>query len=109
MEITIDTKNITSWDDGVSIGTDYKSDLDVTHLNLGILANVLCPIRMAGGQSKENPLQTISALAVAIGIDRPWLSNAANNAQFFEGYFPDLPPQASIQDLSRARGVTGSL
>jgi len=106
VEVTISLKSIDSWDVGVSVGTDLKEHLDQTHLNLGILANHLCPVRKAGRQSKENKSQTISALADAIGIDRAWLSNAAGNAEFFVDHYEEIPPQASIGMLSRARKLT---
>lgn len=106
MEVTIKISDIDTWDTGVSVGTDLKEDLDRTHLNLGILANHLCPIRSVGAPEKGNPKQTISALAKAIGVVRSWLSNAANNAKFFDGHYDKIPPQASIQELNRARIVT---
>ena len=107
MEIIIKTSDIDSWDVGVSVGTDLKEDLDQTHLNLGILANHLCPIRKAGGQDPKNQSQTVTALAKEIGIDRSWLSNAANNAQFYAGHYDDIPPQATIGQLNRGRKLTG--
>lgn len=107
MEVTIKTSDIDTWDLGVSVGTDLKEDLDTVHLSLGILANHLCPVRKSGKRSKKNQAQTISALAKEIGIDRSWLSNAANNATFFEGRYEDLPPQATIGQLNRARKLTG--
>ena len=106
MEITIKTSDIDSWDIGVSVGTDLKQDLDRTHLNLGILANHLCPIRKAGEPKPENKAQTLTALAKAIGVDRSWLSNAANNAEFFESIYEKIPPQASIKELNAARRLT---
>ncbi len=107
MEVTIKTSDIDSWDTGVSVGTDLKADLDITHLNFGILANHLCPIRKAGKPNKENKAQTLTALAKAISVDRSWLSNAASNARFFDGVYDDIPPQASIQDLNKARRLSG--
>ena len=107
MDITINISDIDTWDAGCSVGTDLKEDLDRTHLNLGILANHLCPGRKAGARSPENKAQTVSALANAIGIDRSWLSNAANNARFFEGHYDDVPPQASIGQLNKARKLSG--
>lgn len=107
MDVSIKVSEIDSWDLGVSIGTDLKEDLDRTHLNLGILANHLCPIRKAGEPKKGNKQQTVTALAKAVGIDRSWLSNAANNAEFFETVYEDIPPQATIKELSAARRLTG--
>lgn len=107
MEVTIRLKDIDTWDVGISVGTDLKGNLDQTHLNLGILANHLCPVRKAGRKSKENKSQTVSALADAIGIDRSWLSNAAGNAEFFVDHYDEIPPQASIGMLNRARKITG--
>jgi hypothetical protein len=107
VEVTIKTSDIDSWDAGVSVGTDLKEDLDRTHLNLGILANHLCPVRKAGARSKENKSQTLTAFSKEIGVDRSWLSNAASNAVFFESCYEDVPPQASINTLNRARKLTG--
>jgi len=107
MEVTIKTSDIDTWDVGCSVGTDLKEDLDQTHLNLGILANHLCPVRKAGKPNQENKSQTLTALAKEIGVDRSWLSNAASNAKFFEGAYEEIPPQASIQDLNRARRLSG--
>lgn len=107
MDVTIDIGDIDTWDVGVSVGTDFKFDLDRTHLNLGILVNHLCPIRMAGKPLKENVTGTLTALAKAISIHRVWLSNAASNARFFEDKYEDIPPQASINDLSKARRLSG--
>ena len=107
MEVTISLADIDTWDTGVSVGTDFKFDLDRTHLNLGILVNHLCPIRKAGKPLKENKAQTVTALAKAISIDRVWLSNAASNARFFDGVYDKIPPQASIQDLNKGRRLSG--
>ena len=104
--MTIKAADIDTWDMGVSLGTDLKEDLDRTHLNLGILANHLCPVRRAGARSKDNRSQTITALAKAIGIGRSWLSNAAANAAFYAGYYDKVPPQANINELSKARKIT---
>lgn len=106
MEVTITTSDIDTWDVGVSVGTDLKEDLDRTHLNLGILANHLCPIRKAGEPKKDNKAQTLTALAKAIGVDRSWLSNAANNAEFFESVYEEIPAQSSIRELNTARRLT---
>ena len=106
MEITINLSEIDGWETGVAVGIELKSDLDQTHLNLGILANLLCPVRKAGRKAKENKPQTVSALAGQIGVDRSWLSNAANNAEFFKDHYDSIPPQASIGMLNRARKLT---
>ena len=105
MEVTIALKQIDSWETGVSIGTDLKADLDQTHLNLGILALHLCPIRAAGGRETNDTRPTISALAKEIGIDRSWLSNACSNAEFFGGVYDQIPPQATIGLLNKSRKV----
>ena len=107
MEVTISLADIDTWDVGVSVGTDFKFDLDRTHLNLGILANHLCPIRKAGKPLKENVTGTLTAFSKAIGIDRSWLSNASSNAKFFDGVYDLIPPQASINQLSKARRLSG--
>src|SRR3972149_3922501 len=107
MEVTINLSEIDGWETGVAVGIELKEKLDQTHLTLGMLANHLCPVRKAGRQAKENKPQTVSALAKQIGVDRSWLSNAANNAEFFKEHLEKVPPQASIGMLNRARKLTG--
>ena len=108
MEIQIDLKKIKSWDEGTSVGVELKENLDQTHISLGALANHLCPTRKAGNPKwGADGGETLTALASEIGVDRTWLSNAANNAKFWEDHLDQIPVQASIGQLNAARKFVG--
>lgn len=121
MDILFKPSSIKSWDEGLSVGVELKENLDQTHISLGVLANHLCPVRKVGnpkwatgrrGSSGGVPdfdgaEATITGLANAIGVDRTWLSNAANNALFWDEHLDDIPVQASIGQLNAARKLVG--
>ena len=109
---SLDTSELKTWDDIVTVGQELKTERLQDYFYLGDLANHACPDRKRGrpkiNDDGKKERYTISALSFAIGENRSRVSNAAADAKFWTGTVrQELPLEATETELARARKASG--